>query len=102
MILSSVLFPLPFGPMIPKNSPGSTRKLTSCECALLLVVDAAERVQEVLLERRSPLVRQAESLRHVVDLDGCDASEPLLSGALGEPGLMALEQGIAEREDERA
>jgi len=29
MIFSSVLLPLPFGPMIPKNSPVSTEKLMS-------------------------------------------------------------------------
>ena len=62
-ILSSVLLPLPFGPMMPKNSPVSTEKLTSSSACVALVRRPVERVEEVLLERRPALVRKPERLR---------------------------------------
>ena len=64
-----MLLPLPFGPMIPKNSPSSTVKLTSSSACCTSYVDAVEGVEDVLLERRPPLVRKPEGLRDARDLD---------------------------------
>ena len=68
-ILSSVLLPLPFGPMIPKNSPSLDVEADVVERLLHLVVVRSKRVEEVLLERRPLLVRQPERLRDARDLD---------------------------------
>ena len=55
-----MLLPLPFGPMMPKNSPRSTPKETSSQRLLRSYADASEWVQEVFLERRALLVREPE------------------------------------------
>ena len=96
-IRSSVLLPLPFGPMTPKNSPSSTEKLTSFERLVALVRHAPERVQEVLLEVRPLLVRDAERLRDADDLDrGCH-SEPLREVAALAPEEGERPRGRASR-----
>ena len=65
-----MLFPLPFGPMIPKNSPVLDREGDVVEGALRLVRHPVERVQEVLLERRPLLVRAGgRSCVDALDLD---------------------------------
>ena len=68
------------------------READVVERVVLLVVELAERVEEELLDRRLPLVRQQERLRDVLDLDRRAPSH-----ALREPRRLAPEEPQPER-----
>src|SRR5215211_1140477 len=95
-ILSSVLLPLPFGPMTPKNSPGSTAKLTSSSARFCSNVLRRHGWRKCSLN----VVRCSCGIENVFVTPATSMaagrpfrSEPVRSNALGKPALLAAEQG---------
>src|SRR5215470_4484657 len=98
-ILRSVLLPLPFAPMIPKNSPGATWKVTSSSACC----SSYEARRNGCWKYSFSVVRRSCGSWNVFDT--CKTSiaasvAPTPSAALSEPGLMSLEERCPERQDE--
>ena len=82
MIFSSVDLPEPLPPMTPTKAPRSIAEIDAAQRLEALVRGAAEAAQDALGERRVHLVREAERLVDVAQLDGghhrCSTSRPCM------------------------
>src|SRR3954452_3665329 len=93
MILSSVLLPLPFGPITPKNSPRATENDTSCRascCSDDVRLNGWRKSSFTVVRRSCGSVKAFEtpSTSTAGEVSGTG------SNTFGKPGLLSLEEPV--------